>query len=113
MKAIGATNGEGSEPHKPVPGIAFGELTGEQKGLVEAVMKSLLDPFRAADVAEALQLVKANGGMDQIHVAYFKEPDAKDKQPWHSWRVEGPGFVWNFRVLPHVHTYVNISTRIS
>ena len=25
------------------------------------------------------------------------------------WRLEGPGFVWNFRVLPHVHTFVNIA----
>ena len=28
-----------------------------------------------------------------------------EKQPWSFWRIEGPGFIWNFRVLPHVHTY--------
>ena len=28
---------------------------------------------------------------------------------WHFWRLEAPGFVWNFRVLPHVHCYVNIA----
>jgi hypothetical protein len=31
-------------------------------------------------------------------------------QPWSFWRIEGPGFIWNFRVLPHVHTYVNIKS---
>ena len=31
---------------------------------------------------------------------------------WHFWRLEGPGFVWNYRVLPHVHCYVNISSKI-
>ena len=34
------------------------------------------------------------------------------EQRWHFWRLEGPGFVWNYRVLPHVHTFVNISSRI-
>ena len=29
------------------------------------------------------------------------------------WRLEGPGFVWNYRVLPHVHTYVNISSKLA
>jgi hypothetical protein len=36
-----------------------------------------------------------------------------DNMRWHFWRLEGPGFVWNYRVLPHVHTYVNISSRIA
>jgi hypothetical protein len=36
-----------------------------------------------------------------------------DKEPWHFWRLEGPGFVWNYRVLEHVHTYVNISSKLS
>ena len=30
-------------------------------------------------------------------------------EPWHFWRLEGPGFVWNYRVLPHVHCFVNIA----
>ena len=37
--------------------------------------------------------------------------DATTTQRWHFWRLEGPGFVWNYRVLPHVHTYVNIAAR--
>jgi hypothetical protein len=55
-----------------------------------------------------MQLVKTHGGMDKLHVAFFKDEAMKDKQPWHFWRVEGPGFVWNYRVLPHVHCFVNI-----
>ena len=37
-----------------------------------------------------------------------KGPPTSAKKPWSFWRLDGPGFVWNFRVLPHVHTYVNI-----
>jgi hypothetical protein len=36
-----------------------------------------------------------------------------DQERWHFWRLEGPGFVWNYRVLPHVHCYVNISSKIA
>jgi hypothetical protein len=37
----------------------------------------------------------------------------KDGERWHFWRLEAPGFVWNFRVLPHVHTFVYISSKIA
>lgn len=42
----------------------------------------------------------------------YQEGKMNDKQKWHFWRLEGPGFVWNYRVLPHVHTYVNISSNL-
>ena len=41
-----------------------------------------------------------------------KHRGMKDSEPWHFWRLEGPGFAWNFRVLPHVHTWVNISRHV-
>lgn len=108
-KATGAKSPEEtSKPIDPIPGIAYAELTTEQRALVEKVMKALLDPFRAEDATEVMQLVKTHGGMDKLHVAFFKDDAMKDKEPWHFWRVEGPGFVWNYRVLPHVHCFVNI-----
>ena len=36
---------------------------------------------------------------------------ATSETDWRFWRLEGPGFVWNYRVLPHVHTFVNIGLR--
>jgi hypothetical protein len=112
-KAIAQDNpgdGQGGlKPTNPRHGIPYTELTAEQKALVESVMKALLGPFRAEDVTEVMQLVKENGGLEQIHVAYYKDKGMDDKRPWHFWRVEGPGFVWNFRVLPHVHCWVNIA----
>ena len=30
----------------------------------------------------------------------------------HRWRCEGSGLFWNFRVLPHVHTFVHISSKL-
>jgi Protein of unknown function (DUF3500) len=98
------------------PGIAYADLSGDQKELIEMVMKTVLSPFRQQDGAEVVTIIKQMGGMEKVHLAFYSEEweNAKtsEKQPWSFWRLEGPGFVWNFRVLPHVHTYVNISSKI-
>ena len=61
--------------------------------------------------------IKKNGGMEKIKLAFYAEnyegSKTSKEQPWSFWRLEGPGFVWNYRVLPHVHTYVNISSKLS
>ena len=94
------------------PGLPIGEMTRDQQELVEKVMRDLVSPYRKEDGDEVLAVIKANGGMDKIGLAFYQDPKPTDNQPWHFWRLEGPGFVWNFRVLPHVHTYVNVSTRL-
>jgi hypothetical protein len=96
------------KPGEPHPGVAVREMTRDQKELVERVMRALVSPFRQEDADEVMDIVKTNGGMEKIHFAFYEDKEVTDRQPWHFWRLEGPGFVWNFRVLPHVHTYVNI-----
>jgi len=83
-----------------------------QKELVEKVMRDLLSPYRKDDADEVMEVLKETGGLEKIHLAFYKNSEDNDKQPWHFWRLEGPGFIWNFRVLPHVHTYVNISSKV-
>jgi hypothetical protein len=116
---ITGTPGEGADSIRlrgageAKPGIALSELDKEQQGLVEKVLKDLLAPYRKADADEALEVVKGHGGLEKIHFAFYREPDREEsKRQWHFWRLEGPGFVWNFRVLPHVHTFVNISSKV-
>ncbi len=92
------------------PGISSGELNKDQRALVETVMRTILSPYRKQDADEVMEIVKTNGGLEKIHLAFYQDARMNDKQRWHFWRLEGPGFVWNFRVLPHVHTYVNISS---
>jgi hypothetical protein len=93
------------------PGIAYAELTADQKKLVEDVMRNILSPFRKEDGDEVMAIIKETGGMDRMHLAFYRDAKMKDDKKWHFWRLEGPGFVWNFRVLPHVHCYVNIAAR--
>lgn len=98
------------------PGIKYADLSADQKELVEQVMKVILSPFRQQDGAEVVSIIKAMGGMEKVNLAFYNEEyegsKTGEKQPWSFWRLLGPGFVWNFRVLPHVHTYVNISSKI-
>lgn len=99
----------GLKPQNPRHGIAYSALTAEQKQLVENVMRTLLGPFRKEDVEEVMGIVKAGGGMDHIHLAFYQDDAKNEKTPWHFWRLEGPGFVWNYRPLPHVHCFVNVA----
>jgi hypothetical protein len=94
------------------PGIPIEELTKDQRTLVEQVMRDVLNPYRKEDVEEVMAIIKKNGGMEKIQVAFYPDSKMDDDEPWHFWRLEGPGFVWNFRVLPHVHTYVSISSEV-
>lgn len=95
------------------PGIAYQELSADQRDLVEKVMRDVLSPYRKEDADEVMQIIKATGGMEKIHLAFYQDGKMRDSERWHFWRLEGPGFVWNYRVLPHVHTYVNISSKLA
>ena len=90
------------------PGITVGELSSDQRELVESVIRVILAPYRKEDVDEALALLKSGGGLEKLHMAFYKQGDLNDDGVWDIWRVEGPTFVWHFRGAPHVHTYVNI-----
>lgn len=93
------------------PGIAVGELSSDQKGLVESVIKVILAPYREDDVKEALGLLKQGGGLDHLHMAFYQDQDVGMDQEWDVWRLEGPTWVWHFRGAPHVHAYVNIGKK--
>lgn len=93
---------------QPHPGIGYADLTQEQKTLVEGVMRTLLAPFRQQDGDEVMQTIRSNGGIERIHLAFYRDAGMRETEPWSYWRLEGPGFIWNYRILPHVHCYVNI-----
>lgn len=93
---------------QPPTGIAYAELDKSQQSLVTGVMRTLISPFRQEDGDEVMQLIKTNGGMEKVRLAFYKENAEKGNDRWDYWRLEGPGFVWNYRVLPHVHCFVNV-----
>jgi hypothetical protein len=90
------------------PGLSASQLSADQRALVQQVMRTILAPYRAEDADEVMQIIRRNGGLDRLHLGFYRDQAATDESRWSFWRIEGPGFVWNFRVLPHVHTFVNI-----
>lgn len=90
------------------PGLAIGQLSADQKQLVEKTLKVLLAPYRQEDADEAMEIVKSTGGIDKLHMAFYQQGDLGGDKVWDIWRVEGPSFVWHFRGAPHVHAYINI-----
>lgn len=92
-------------------GISVGELKDDQKAVVEKTLSVLLAPYREEDRDEVMEIVKADGGIDKLNMAFYKNGDLKSDGIWDIWRVEGPSFVWHFRGAPHVHAYINIGHR--
>jgi hypothetical protein len=93
------------------PGLAVGELSADQKALVESVMKVILAPYREEDVNEAIAILKDGGGLDSLRMSFYESDDLGSDKEWDIWRLEGPTFVWHFRGAPHVHAYVNIARK--
>ena len=88
-------------------------MTKDQKALVEKVMKELVSPYRKEDGDEVMEIIKANGGMEKIGAGVLQGQGSRARRSRGAyWRLEGPGFVWSFRALPHIHTFVNISSKI-
>jgi hypothetical protein len=90
------------------PGIGVGQLSADQKQLVTKTIQVLLAPYRQEDVDEVMEILKATGGIDKLHMAFYQQEDLENDKVWDIWRVEGPSFVWHFRGAPHVHAYINI-----
>ena len=90
-------------------GISIGELSSDQKEVFEDALKTILAPFREEDIKEVMAHVKQRGGIEKLHMQFFKQGDLNNDHQWDIWRVEGPSFVWHFRGAPHVHAYINIA----
>jgi hypothetical protein len=100
-----AFRGENGE----LPGIRVSELTADQKAHAQKVLETLLEPYRLSDQHEAQACLKAQGGLDACHLAFYQSGDIGNDEVWDVWRLEGPSFVWHFRGSPHVHVWANVS----
>ena len=93
------------------PGLPVAELDGQQKQMVQKLLKDLTSPFRAFDVEEVQECIKEAGGTDKLRLTYYKDGDIGNDRVWDVWKLEGPAFAWYFHGSPHVHTWVNIARK--
>ena len=90
-------------------GCPVSEFADNQKAELQRILNILLEPFRDSDRKEALQCLAAQGGLEDCHLAFYKEGDLGEDGIYDNWRLEGPSFVWYFRGRPHVHVWVNVA----
>ncbi len=90
-------------------GIAVKAMNKEQQALVKDCLKTLLSPYRKEDGDEAMKIIDASGGIDQLRFAFYQQEDLGNDKVWDIWRIEGPSTVVHFRGAPHVHAYINIA----
>lgn len=88
-------------------GIRVADLAGDQKDQVRKVLADLLAPFRPQDSKEALKYVEA-GGIDNLHLAFYKNENIGKDEVWDVWQLEGPNMISYFRGKPHVHAWLHI-----
>ncbi len=93
------------------PGISLKELTQDQRKLVRSTIRTIMAPYRQEDVEEVISIVRAHGGLNELHLAFYQERDLDDDKVWDIWRIEGPSLVCHFRGAPHVHAYINVGVR--
>ncbi len=91
------------------PGVPVAELSSDQQGQVQAVLKKLLEPYRQVDRDEVVRCLEAQGGLNQCSLAFYQDGDIGKDSVWDCWRLEGPALVWYFRGAPHVHVWVNVA----
>ncbi len=91
-----------------LPGIAVKDLSVDQKAHVQVVLAKLIEPYRQSDRDRVATCLKAQGGLDDCHLAFY-EKGQLTAGVYDIWRLEGPAFVWHFRGVPHVHTWVHVA----
>lgn len=99
--------------HGKFQGIPLTELSADQRERVQEVLKKLIEPYRQNDQDEVIACLKAQGGLDNCHLAFYEQGDIGRDKVWDNWRLEGPSFVWHFRGSPHVHVWVNVADSAS
>ena len=107
------------------PGVRFGALSEAGREQAGRLLDTVFSGYPRAQREQALGCIEANGGTDELHIAYFasrgfyqdmtawselgpEERVLRGQPYWQVWRIEGPGTVIHFKGYPHVHAYINV-----
>ncbi|MFV0442795.1 MAG: DUF3500 domain-containing protein [Planctomycetaceae bacterium] len=98
-----------------ISGLPIKSLSADQLAVARDVLASLVEPYRESSRREALDMLDAQGGLDECSLSFYAADqdggsvDVGNDGIWDVWRIEGPSFVWHFRGEPHVHVWVNVA----
>jgi len=90
-------------------GLPLSELSADQRGGIQDVLKVLVEPYRKADQEKISACLAKQGGLEKCSLTFYRQGDIGDDGEWDNWRLEGPSFVWYFRGQPHVHIWIHVA----
>lgn len=117
QRAMGLVTAEprGEQPEAVVQiatekrGLPCGELSGDQKRLFLETMRGMMGMFREDDVRATMETIRKRDLISQVRVSWFGgQYDIGSDGVWDTWQIEGPGMVWYFRGVPHIHCYLQV-----
>ena len=90
-------------------GLPVADMSSDQQEGLQKVLQTMTEMYRQSDQDEVTQCLKAQGGLEACHLAFYTDNDLGKDGVWDNWRLEGPSFVWHYRGAPHVHVWVNVA----
>ena len=91
------------------PGVPVTALSGDSRVIVTELLADILANYRPEDVAHARECLAENGGIEALHLSYYKEGEVDGSGEYQIFRLEGPAAVFYFRGFPHVHAFINVA----
>ena len=92
-----------------ITGLPVADMSSDQREHLQKVLGTMVEMYRTSDQHEAMQCLKAQGGLDACKLSFYTDQDLGKDGVWDNWRLEGPSFVWHYRGAPDVHVWVNIA----
>jgi hypothetical protein len=97
-------------PGDPPLGVPVAQFGREQRGALDALLASLLAPYRQRYQDEIHDCLQRQGGLEACSLAFYQDRDMGQDGVWDIWRLEGPGLTWFFRGSPHVHIWIHVAS---
>ncbi|HEX3657957.1 MAG TPA: DUF3500 domain-containing protein [Pirellulales bacterium] len=98
------------QPGFPATGLPLAKMGGEQRRAMEAMLASLIAPYRQQYQDQVQDALRRQGGLDQCTLKFYRQHDWGEDGVWDNWRLEGPSLVWFFRGSPHVHIWIHVAS---
>jgi len=90
-------------------GLSVAQFTREQRTALDAVLASLVEPYRQEYQDQVFDCIQQQGGLEVCSLAFYQERDMGNDRIWDNWRLEGPALTWFFRGSPHVHLWIHVA----
>ena len=68
--------------HRRIRRLPVSEMSRDQRELVDGTLAALLSPFRRRDRDEAMGLLEAAGGVDNLTMAFYQNEDLGNDGVW-------------------------------